>query len=368
MGSVDEAAETFGVLWCRVLAPGLGVTTGKIVARLPGGVTVVPGSPGKVTGGSGGSVVGAGIGLPTWVVIVASAGESPSPVTVTVTVICSPEVAVAPILSLTCSSIAWLAGSEPIEQVVRCATGHNVNLGRPTALPWLATLAVTWRARTVLQAQNAYLIVPPGAFCDCCRRISAVTQITPGLGDGLGEWERVGLGVGDGVVLVVEDGLGLRDVELLEVGLGLWEVELLVVGLALEVALAVGDGRRVWAFLLSLVTDSRTARTTAVEAGPHGDPRAPASVTLSGAASAGAMAGDSVSNPPAVTTATCTARTSTVGTAPLSSRVLCAAGRSHYPYEAAFCPFALATGRIGPQRLTWPPAESVAPRRSCMLA
>ncbi len=220
MGRVDEAAATFGVLWCRLL-PGLGVTTGKIVARLPGGVTVVPGSPGKVTGGSGGSVVGAGIGLPTWVVIVASAGESPWPVTVTVTVICSPEVAVAPILSLITSSIAWLAGREPIEHLAWCATGHKLNLGRSTAVPRLAALAVTWCARTVLQAQIPYVMVPPGAFCDSCRMISAVTQITPGLGDGLGEWERVGLGVGDGVVLVVEDGLGLRDVELLELGLGL---------------------------------------------------------------------------------------------------------------------------------------------------
>jgi len=96
----------------------LGVTTGNRVDRLPG-VTVVFGSPGKVIGGRTGADPGDGVGNPTSVVTVASAGDVPSAATVTISVICSPVSAAEPMWTLTSNSMAWRAGSEPMEHSAR---------------------------------------------------------------------------------------------------------------------------------------------------------------------------------------------------------------------------------------------------------
>ena len=213
-GSADEAALTVVARrLCLPLAVGLalGVTTGNRVDRLPG-VTVVFGSPGKVIGGSTGA--DADEGNPISVVIVAWAGDIPSAVTVSVTVICSPVGAVEPMCTLTSNSMAWRAGSEPMEHSARRAAGHRVNRGRQIECPRLLAVAVTRCDLDVLQTQMAYVICPPGTFDVLLPTICVATQISPGLGvgdgDGLGERDPdglgVGVGVGDGLVELVELG------------------------------------------------------------------------------------------------------------------------------------------------------------------
>jgi hypothetical protein len=120
-GSADEAGLTLAARRsCLPLPVGLalGVTTGNRVDRLPG-VTVVLGSPGNVMGGSTGAGPGDGVVIPTSVVTIASAGDIPSPATVTVSVICSPVGAAEPMCTLTSNSMAWRAGSEPMEHSAR---------------------------------------------------------------------------------------------------------------------------------------------------------------------------------------------------------------------------------------------------------
>lgn len=136
----DEAVEVAFVTF-RLLCPTgllddgveLGVTVGNKLLRPPG-VTVVPGSPGVVVGngpgtpgdpGTTGDTVGEGLAGSSTAEIVASAGDSApprrdlaEPWTITVRPICSPAVAFLPIWSVTSTSSAWNAGSEPIEHVV----------------------------------------------------------------------------------------------------------------------------------------------------------------------------------------------------------------------------------------------------------
>jgi hypothetical protein len=129
-------------------------------------------------------------------------------------------------LSLTSSKIAWFAGSEPIEQVARCARGHTANVGASMSLPPLVAVADTRRAATVLHTQTDTRTLPPGAADDWCRMICAKTQSAAGGG----VWLWLGLGVGDGLV---SDGLGLElELEGLGLGLGL-ELELDGLGLGL---------------------------------------------------------------------------------------------------------------------------------------
>lgn len=116
--------------------------------RLPGVIVVVLGTKGKVDGGSVTDVLGLGDGLglawPITVVLVASAGESPVPWTTTVSVIEEPTVAVVLMWSVTISSNAWFAGSEPIEQLLPKITGHSVKRGVRVSREVDATVAVTF--------------------------------------------------------------------------------------------------------------------------------------------------------------------------------------------------------------------------------
>ncbi len=167
-----------------------------------------------------------------------------------------------------------------------CADGHRLNLGGRIPRPLMLAVAFTRRAATVLQIQTAYLNVPPGTARDWCTRILAETQITPLLGDGLGELDgdELGLVLCDGLGLAewldVWDGVGLCD------GLGLAEPVELCDGLGLCDGLALAEWLALWdtvglplAGILTLV--SRTARTLAAAA-PHRERWEPASAAITG--------------------------------------------------------------------------------------
>lgn len=134
----DEAVEvafvTFRLPWPTALLDGaglgVGVTVGNKLLRPPG-VTVVPGIPGVVVGngpgdpGTPGDTVGEGLAGSSTAETVASAGDSAPPCrvlaepwTITVRPIGSSGVAFSRIWSVTSTSNAWNAGSEPIEHVV----------------------------------------------------------------------------------------------------------------------------------------------------------------------------------------------------------------------------------------------------------
>jgi hypothetical protein len=102
-----------------------------------------------------------------------------------------------------------------------------VKLGGPEEAPELDTVAVTEVAGVVLQVHIEYVISPPGRGFDWPCAICPVTQMTPGVCDGLGLGELdpgllgvlevlVWLGVGDPVLC---DGLGDDD-GLLGLGVG----------------------------------------------------------------------------------------------------------------------------------------------------
>jgi hypothetical protein len=119
---VDVAFVTFRFSW-REDGVGLGVTTGNRLVKSPGGVTVVPGSPGAEVGS--GPVPGAVGEDPAWLSTVeteASAWERVppdgawEPCITTVRPICSPAGAFLRMWSVTSISNAWYAGSEPTEQ------------------------------------------------------------------------------------------------------------------------------------------------------------------------------------------------------------------------------------------------------------
>lgn len=167
----------------------VGVTTGNSVLMSPG-LTVGPGS----TEGNGGTFtveeddegLGDAFTAPTTAVTEALAGESPGPWTVTLSVTCSPKVAAVPSLLVTSASTACSPDRSPIEHVWSCPAGHNVNVGGSAALPWTDAVAVTELSVAVLQIQIEYVILPPGHTLDSPRTICAVTQMTPGVCDGLG--------------------------------------------------------------------------------------------------------------------------------------------------------------------------------------
>lgn len=61
-----------------------------------------------------------------------------------------------------------------------------MKLGGPDAAPVLDTVALTEVAGVVLQVQIEYVISPPGHTLDCPLTICPVTQMTPGVCDGVG--------------------------------------------------------------------------------------------------------------------------------------------------------------------------------------
>jgi hypothetical protein len=203
------------------------------------------------------------------------------------------------------------------------------------AFPLADTLAVTWRDLTVLQTQIEYVTVPRGRTFESRCTSEADTQMAPGFGvgvgdfDGLGDWDGLGdlvgegLGLLDGVVVFEGDGLvavglglpvalgplvglGLPLALGLPVGLGLRDGLELPVGLTLPLAgeLALADGPE---------SEMRLALMALVEADPHR--------LLSGkvgSASTGATAGpDSRNKPAPAAAATCPTRTTLTGTAAL---------------------------------------------------
>jgi hypothetical protein len=249
-----------------------------------------------------------------------------------------------------------LAGRAPTEQTWPFVAGQSESVGAFTSLPKLVTLAVTWRAFTVLQSHTEYVTVPPGAVRESLRTSSPVTQITPGFGEGLGdlvglgdfdgEGDFVGLGDFDGdglfVGVVLFDGLGLCvGLELFVglgvgvfvgladlVGAGVWLglADFVGLGVAVALGLVVGCGLTVSGLIagtfrpeeLGLADGSasgiKLACTACVDAVPH---TAPSSDRL-GAAKTGATVGPASRNSPApAATATCPTRTILTGTTAL---------------------------------------------------
>jgi hypothetical protein len=194
-----------------------------------------------------------------------------------------------------------------------------VNRGVSTACALDVTVALTCRARVVLQTQTETLIVPPGEVSDSCRRICAVTQRMPGrcdlVGDGLGEGDRVREcdGDGDGDL----DGLGL----VLADGLGLWLTLALLVGAVVEVFDGLGEELEPDVELGEGLADddvvaprSKTADATAGVPPPQGE------VTGRVAANAGAIATpDAIKDPAAAQTAARPARMTPARTTTLRS-------------------------------------------------